>query len=65
MKWVPSHGERIIRRLERDIFPWLGKRPIAEISALELLAILRRIEKRGAIETAHRALQNCDKYFVM
>ena len=30
VKWVPSHGERIIRRLERDIFPWLGKRPIAD-----------------------------------
>lgn len=49
MKWVPSHGERIIRRLERDIFPWLGKRPIAEIAALELLTVLRRIENRGAI----------------
>lgn len=63
VKWVPSHGERIIRRLERDIFPWLGKRPVAEISALELLTILRRIENRGAIETAHRALQNCGQVF--
>ncbi len=63
VKWVPSHGERIIRRLERDIFPWLGKRPIAEIAALELLTVLRRIENRGAIETAHRALQNCGQVF--
>jgi integrase len=57
--WVPSHGDRIMRRLERDVFPWLGKRPIAEIKAPELLAVLRRIESRGAQETAHRVMQNC------
>ena len=39
--WVASHGDRILRRLERDIFPWIGKRPIAEIKAPELLAVLR------------------------
>jgi integrase len=61
--WVPSHGERIIRRLERDIFPWIGSRPIAEIKAPELLEVLRRIEGRGAIETAHRAQQNCGQIF--
>jgi integrase len=62
-KWVPSHGEKIIRRLERDLFPWLGKRPIAEITAPELLAVLRRIESRGALDTAHRAHQNCGQVF--
>ncbi|MEO8400734.1 MAG: integrase arm-type DNA-binding domain-containing protein [Gammaproteobacteria bacterium] len=62
-KWSPSHSERILRRLEKDIFPWLGKRPIAEISAPELLAVLRRMESRGAIETAHRASQNCGQIF--
>ncbi|QJD31191.1 tyrosine-type recombinase/integrase [Methylococcus geothermalis] len=61
--WAGSHGDRIIRRLERDIFPWLGGRPIAEINATELLAALRRIEARGAVETAHRALQNCGQIF--
>lgn len=61
--WSAGHAERIIRRLERDIFPWLGKRPIAEIEAPELLATLRRIENRGAIETAHRAMQNCGQVF--
>lgn|SRR3990167_2339672 len=35
-KWSPSHGERILRRLEKDIFPWIGKRPISEINAPEL-----------------------------
>lgn len=61
--WTDGHGDRIIRRLERDIFPWLGKRPISEIEAPELLAVLRRIENRNAIETAHRAMQNCGQVF--
>lgn len=61
--WAPSHAEKIIQRLERDIFPWIGGRPIAEIKALELLTCLRRIEARGALETAHRALQNCGQVF--
>jgi hypothetical protein len=61
--WNASHGDRIIRRLERDAFPWLGGRPIAEIIAPELLAMARRIENRGALETAHRALQNCGQVF--
>jgi len=61
--WAAGHSDKIIRRLERDIFPWLGGRPIAEIKAPELLATLRRIESRGAIETAHRAQQNCSQVF--
>ncbi len=61
--WSPSHGERIIRRLERDVFPWIGKRPIKEINAPDLLSVLRRIEGRGAVETAHRASQNCGQVF--
>ena len=61
--WEPSHADRILRRLERDIFPWIGKRPIAEIKAPELLSMLRRIESRGALETTHRAMQNCGQVF--
>lgn len=57
--WAPHHGDRIIRRFERDIFPWIGGRPVAEITAPELLSAVRRIESRGALETAHRALGNC------
>jgi len=60
--WAKNHSEKIIRRLERDIFPWLGKRPIREITAPDLLTVLRRIEGR-ALETAHRALQNCGQIF--
>jgi len=61
--WVKGHSDKIIRRLERDIFPWLGKRPINDITAPELLKAMRRIEERGAIETAHRAMQNCSQIF--
>lgn len=61
--WAEHHGDRILRRFERDIFPWIGGRPIAEIKAPELLAVVRRIESRGALETAHRALANCGQVF--
>jgi integrase len=61
--WAASHGDRIIRRFERDIFPWIGGRPIAEVTAPEPLALVRRIENRGALETAHRALGNCGQVF--
>src|SRR5574341_871287 len=57
--WAPTHADKIIKRLENDVFPWVGKRPIADITAPELLKVLRRIEERGAIDTAHRAHQNC------
>lgn len=53
--WARDHGNRIIRRFERDIFPWIGGHPIAEVTAPELLTVVRRIEDRGALETAHRA----------
>ena len=61
--WVATHGDRILRRLEKDVFPWLGARPVAEVKAPELLTVLRRIESRGAQETAHRAMQNCGRVF--
>jgi integrase len=61
--WVGTHSERIIRRFERDIFPWIGSRSISAITAPDLLSPLRRIEERGAVETAHRALQNCGQVF--
>ena len=61
--WAANHGPRIIRRLERDIFPYMGARPIAEIKAQDLLAVIRRIESRGVLETAHRALATCGQIF--
>lgn len=62
-KWTPKHGTKIKRRLEQHIFPWLGNKPINDIKAVELLSAIRRIESRGAIETAHGALQNCSQIF--
>ncbi len=61
--WAKSHADKVIRRFERDIFPWLGSHPVSKISAADLLDCLRRIEARGVLETAHRALQNCGQVF--
>ena len=47
-KWSKAHGERILIRLEQNIFPWIGKRPINEVNAPEILSALRKIENRGA-----------------
>jgi integrase len=60
---VELHASRIMLRMENDIFPWLGTRPIAEITAKELLATVNRIVDRGAAESAHRVLQNCGQVF--
>jgi len=61
--WVPHHASDVKRRLESNIFPTLGKRPIDQISALELLETLRKIESRGAYDLAHRVLQVCGQVF--
>lgn len=61
--WNEDHGDRTIRRFERDIFPWIGRKAISEITPPELLATIRKIEDRGALETAHRALSNCGQVF--
>jgi integrase len=55
-QWSGSHALRMLRQLERDLFPWIGERPIAQIHAMELLAALHKVEERGALETADRAL---------
>lgn len=61
--WVGSHSNKIIRRLELYVFPWLGNRPIKDITAPDLLKVLRRIEEKGILETAHRTQQNCGQIF--
>ena len=61
--WAPAHAARKIRLFERDIFPWIGQQPIAEITAPELLSVLHRIEKRGVSETERRALVSCGQVF--
>ncbi|MGF6379830.1 integrase [Paraburkholderia atlantica] len=54
-----SHRVKVKARLEKDLLPWLGNKPVADITPRDILACLRRIEDRGAHDTAHRALQNC------
>lgn len=61
--WAASHSAKILGRFVRHVFPWIGARPINEITAPELLAVMRRIEAGGSLDTAHRALQNCGQVF--
>lgn len=61
--WSESNSKKVLARLENDVFPWLGGRPIAELKAPELLAVCRRVESRGALDTAHRVLQTCGQIF--
>jgi len=61
--WAASHADKILRRFELYVFPWLGGRPIKAITAPELLGVLRRIEGKGTIDTAHRTKQTCGQVF--
>jgi len=62
--WSDGHAALIWRRLEMNTLPWLGDRPVIEITARELLEVLRKIEARGAIETARRICQVCGQVFM-
>lgn len=57
--WVPGYLIKVVAWMENDVFPYIGAKPIAELSAPEFLKVARRIEERGAVESAHRILQNC------
>jgi len=61
--WKQSNADKLLNLLQNDLFPWLGKRPISEIAAPELLQTIRRIESRGVLETAHRARSLCGQIF--
>jgi len=56
--WSKSYGDKVIARLETDVFPYIGRVPAADITGPLLLQVIRRIEERGVVETAHRALQD-------
>lgn len=58
-----GHAERTRIRFEQDAFPWIGRRPLAELEAPELLGVLRKVTARGAIETAHRLKDSCGQVF--
>lgn len=56
-------NNRSKRMLERNVFPWLGNKPITDILPIDILNCLRRVEDRGTLETAHRVLQICGQVF--
>lgn len=61
--WRASHSDKILTRLEQNIFPHIGNHPISEITPRALLAVIRRIESRGALAIAHRILASCGRVF--
>lgn len=61
--WAKGYADKVIARLEADVFPYVGGAPVVGITAVQLLEVLRRIEARGVIETAHRALETCGQVF--
>ncbi|CEJ19699.1 cp4-like integrase protein [Ralstonia solanacearum IPO1609] len=61
--WVPTYATKVLHSLETDVFPDLGARPIAEITAPQMLATLRKVESRDALETVARLQQRCSAVF--
>jgi integrase len=61
--WKPKHAESIIRRFEANIFPVIGNRPVRSLTPPEILQAVRRVEKRGNLDLAHRMLQMCSQVF--
>jgi integrase len=62
-KWTEGYAAKIMDSLEQDVFPAMGKRPIAEITAKDMLEVLSKIEARGALETVSRVKQRCSSVF--
>jgi integrase len=61
--WEASYSVKLLARLEANVFPWLGDRPIRDIKPPELLSVLRRVESRGVLETAHRLMNYCGNIY--
>ena len=61
--WSKDHSARTLRRMDDNVFPWLGAQHINTVTAPMLLAVIRRVESRGAIETAHTIMQQCGQVF--
>jgi len=62
-RWSPNHATRVWGSLEADVLKYLGHRPVSEITTDEVLAVVRRIEKRQALDVAGRVLQRCGSIF--
>ena len=61
--WTDAHSKRVTTSLERDVFPMIGHRPISEIQPPEVLAVIRAVEDRDALDVASRILQRCSSVF--
>ena len=62
-EWSEPHAMRWIEHLQKDVFPWIGSKPLAEVTAPTLLQTLRRVEARGVRETVHGICQSCGQVF--
>ncbi|MGO2959567.1 MAG: tyrosine-type recombinase/integrase [Acetobacter sp.] len=62
--WRPRHAHDVMNSLERDVFPLVGKLPPSKITARLTLHVLKQIEERGAVETAHRIRQRMSEIFI-
>lgn len=62
-QWSRGYADKVIARLENDVFPWIGTRAIGQLTPPEILEVLRRVEARGVIETAHRVREVCGQVF--
>ena len=61
--WATRHASRVLSRLERDVFPWMGTPAASTFTAPKLLKVVRRIEQRRVLENAHRTRQICGHVF--
>ncbi|MDD2943177.1 MAG: integrase arm-type DNA-binding domain-containing protein [bacterium] len=61
--WVASHAQHKLERLEKNVFPWIGKKPIKDVTAPDVLAVLHRMESRKILDTAHRVRFECGAIF--
>ncbi len=57
--WVDGYRVKVVAWFDNDVFPWIGSRAATELEAPDFLSVARRVEKRGAFESAHRIMQNC------
>lgn len=62
-KWSVSYTDKVLRSIERDLFPYVGTLPLDQITPPQLLAVFRRVESRGAAESAHRLKQTTGQIF--
>jgi integrase len=59
--WTNAYARLLLRRLERNLFPWIGSKPVAKLTAADILDCLQRVHTRGALETAHRVRGTCSE----